>query len=71
MTEEQKNVATNAWSMWAFYVLIVLEAVPYVLSALPIDLQPTPQAMSAITIVAVAAGALARLQPQSNVGGLL
>ena len=68
MIENWKATATGAWSMWAFYLLLVLESVPTVLEALSPDLRPSDGAMTIVTIVAIACGAVARVLAQPKLG---
>jgi|GEM_PF-6108768 len=64
MIDNWKATALGAWSMWAFYVLILLEAVPEVIGALAPDMQPSDGVMTVLSIIAVACGAIARLLAQ-------
>lgn len=66
MIDNWKNVAGGAWSMWAFYLLIVLEGIPLSLSKLAPEMQPDPTIIGVISIIAAAAGALLRLFSQRN-----
>lgn len=68
LIDNWKETATGAWSMWAFYLLLILEGVPEVIGALSPDMQPSDTAMSVITIIAIACGAIARLFMQPKIG---
>jgi hypothetical protein len=50
--------------MWAFYVLILLEAAPEVIAALAPKMQPSDGVMTVLSIIAVACGAIARVLAQ-------
>ena len=69
MINDWKATALGAWSMWAFYALILLEAVPAVIAALAPEMQPSDGVMTVLSIVAVACGAVARLLVQPKTEG--
>jgi hypothetical protein len=69
MINDWKATALGAWSMWAFYVLILLEAVPEVIGSLAPEMQPSDGVMTSLSIVAVACGAVARLLAQPKLDG--
>ena len=64
MINNWKATALGAWSMWAFYVLILLEAVPEVVGALAPEIQPSDGVMTVLSIIAAACGAIARVLAQ-------
>jgi hypothetical protein len=64
MINDWKATALGAWSMWAFYVLILLEAAPEVIAALAPDMQPSDGVMTVLSIIAAACGAIARVLAQ-------
>jgi hypothetical protein len=64
MINDWKATALGAWSMWAFYVLILLEAAPEVIGALSPDMRPSDGVMTILAIIAAACGAIARVLAQ-------
>jgi hypothetical protein len=64
MINDWKATALGAWSMWAFYVLILLEAAPEVIAALAPELQPSDGVMTVLSVIAAACGAIARVLAQ-------
>jgi hypothetical protein len=69
MINDWKATALGAWSMWAFYVLILLEAAPEVIAALAPEMHPSDGGMTVLSIIAAACGAIARVlaQPATEV----
>jgi hypothetical protein len=68
MINDWKATALGAWSMWAFYVLILLEAAPEVIGALAPEMQPSEGVMTVLSLIAAACGAVARvlMQPKTE-----
>ena len=61
-----KSIAAKAWSMWAFYAIVLLQVAPEILSLVaPINLNPFW--FDAATALAALAGVLGRLVIQSGV----
>lgn len=69
MITNWKATALGAWSMWGFYLLLLLEGAPAVLGALSPALRPSDMAMSVVTVIAIAAGAILRLIAQPTLAG--
>ena len=64
MINNWKATALGAWSMWAFYVLILLEAVPPVIEACAPWVELPVVALFIVKVIAIVAGGLLRLRRQ-------